>query len=286
MTQKLSGKVAVITGAGSEIGIGKEVAIAMAAEGAKIVVNDISIHKDGVRGADKVVDIIKKARGVAVSNYDSITTMDGSRNVIQSAISNFGHIDILVNTAGNFLFKPTVDTSEADWDSILNVHLKGTFGCTQAAIKEMIKAKTGGRIITITSIAAFPDSLGPGPAIAYSTAKAGVLGFTKALSLELERHKITVNSVSPQASTILFPIPGCVVNGVQTEGPEYIAPIILYLATDEAEKITGQIIYSRGGYLCVYAPPMQKPCGHHYLYKNGKWTLEELIEIMPRMIEY
>jgi NAD(P)-dependent dehydrogenase (short-subunit alcohol dehydrogenase family) len=286
MNQKLSGKVAVITGAGSEIGIGKEVALAMAAEGAKVVVNDISIHNDGIRGADKVVDTIKKAHGIAVSNYDSITSMDGSRNVIQSAIKNFGHVDILVNTAGNFLVKPTVDTTENDWDGIMNVHLKGTFGCTQAAIKEMIKSKTGGRIITITSVAGFPEGLGPGPAIAYSTAKAGVLGFTKALSLELEKYKITVNSVSPQASTTLFPIPGRVVNGVQTEGPEYVAPIILYLATDEAEKITGQIIYSRGGYLCVYAPPMQKPCGHRYIYKNGKWTLEELIEIMPKMIEY
>jgi NAD(P)-dependent dehydrogenase (short-subunit alcohol dehydrogenase family) len=286
MVQKLIGKVAVITGAGSKVGIGKEVALAMAAEGAEVVVNDIAKDIDGTMGADKVVEVIRKARGIAVANYDSITTIEGSRNVIQTAISNFGHIDILVNTAGNFLVKPTIDTTEMDWDGIMAVHLKGTFGCSQAAIKEMIKQNRDGRIINITSLAGFPESLGPGPTIAYSTAKAGILGFTKVLSLELEKYKITVNAVSPQASTVLFPIPGCVVNGVQTEGPEYVAPIILYLASDEASIVTGQIIYSRSGNLCVYAPPMQKPCSHHYLYKNGKWTLEELIEIMPKMIEH
>jgi NAD(P)-dependent dehydrogenase (short-subunit alcohol dehydrogenase family) len=278
MAQKLAGKVAVVTGAGAKVGIGKEVALAMAAEGAKVVVNDISVNKDGTRGADKVVALITKAKGRAVPNYDSITSMRGASNIIKTAIKNFGHIDILVNTAGNFLTKPITELTEADWNSIMDVHLKGSFACTQAAVKEMLKQKNGGRIINITSIAGFPPGLGPGPTLAYSTAKAGVLGFTKALSLELLQYGITVNAVSPQASTSLFPI--------DEAGPEYVAPIIVYLATDEAKNITGEIIYSCSGKLIVYAPPMQKPCSHHYLYKDGKWTLDELIKVMPKMVEH
>jgi 3-oxoacyl-[acyl-carrier protein] reductase len=278
MAKKLTGKVAVVTGSGAKVGIGKEVALALAAEGAKVVVNDISIDKDGTRGADKVVALITKAKGKAVANYDSVTTIRGASNIIKTAIHNFGRIDILVNTAGNFLMKSIIDTTEADWNSIMNVHLKGAFSCTQAAVKEMIKQKNGGRIINITSIAGFPPSLGPGPTIAYSTAKSGVLGFTKELSLELQQYGITVNAVSPQASTSLFPI--------DAAGPEYVAPIIVYLATDEAKNITGEIIYSYSGNLIVYAPPMQKPCAHHYLYKDGKWTLDELIKVMPQMVEH
>jgi NAD(P)-dependent dehydrogenase (short-subunit alcohol dehydrogenase family) len=147
----------------------------------------------------------------------------------------------------------------------------------------MIKQKSGGRIINITSMAAFPPGLGPGPTIAYSTAKAGILGFTKNLSLEMIEHGITVNAISPIAVTDLFPIEGRVVDGVQMFGPEFVAPIIVYLATDEAKEITGQIIYSGSGDLIVYAPPMQMPGAHQYIYKNGKWTIDELIDIMPRI---
>ena len=159
MPHKLSGKVAVVTGAGSGIGIGREVALMMASEGAKVVVNDVSIKEDGSRGADEVVAIITKAKGTAVPNYDSVATMDGAYNIIRTAISNFGRIDILVNTAANWLLKPTVETTEADWDSVIGVHLKGIFGCTQAAIKEMIKQGSGGRIINFTSNAAFTPNL-------------------------------------------------------------------------------------------------------------------------------
>lgn len=285
MSQKLSGKVAVVTGAGSRAGIGKEAAKAMAAEGAKVVVNDIAIDSDGNRAADRVVREINEANGTAVASYDSVSEMSGTRNIIKTAISNFGRIDILVNTAGIFVCKPTVDYTETEWDTMLSVHLKGHFGCTKYALKEMIRQKMGGRIINITSIAGFPPDLGPGPSIAYSTAKAGILGFTKSLSLEMKDHGITVNAVSPIAVTELFPIPGEVVDGVQMFGPEFVAPIIVYLATDEAKDITGQIIYSCSGDLIVYAPPMQVPGAHQYIHKRGKWSIDELIEIMPRMVE-
>jgi NAD(P)-dependent dehydrogenase (short-subunit alcohol dehydrogenase family) len=276
MAGKLAGKVAVVTGAGSQSGIGMAVASAMAAEGAMVVVNDIVKDPDGSWGADRVVNGIKSANGTAVANYDSVASMEGGQKIVRTAISNFGRIDILVNTAGNFKIVPTVEVTEKDWDDTLNVHLKGVFACTQEAVREMIKQKSGGRIINITSLAAYSPDLGPGPSIPYCTAKAGVLGFTRLLAVELKEHGITANSISPGAKSVLFPY--------EAPGPEYVAPMLVYLATDEAKDITGQIIRIIGGDVIVFAPPMGEPLGHHYLHKEGKWTVNELIEIMPRMV--
>jgi NAD(P)-dependent dehydrogenase (short-subunit alcohol dehydrogenase family) len=266
MVKKLEGKVAVVTGAGSGTGIGREAALAMAAEGAKVVVNDISIKADGSRGADEVVALI-----------------DGARNIIEAAIHNFGRIDILVNAAANWVCKPTIEHTEADWDGIMNVHLKGVFGCTQAAIKEMIKQKNGGRIINFMSNAAFTSTLGPGAAIAYCTAKAGVASFTNALSLELEKYRITVNAISPVALTNLFP-DDRVVNGIKVVGPEFVAPIIVYLATDEAKGITGQFIFCSAGYIRVWGLPFQEPEAE--VHKEGKWTVDELSVILPKIVQH
>jgi NAD(P)-dependent dehydrogenase (short-subunit alcohol dehydrogenase family) len=290
MAQKLAGKVAVVTGAGSEVGIGKEVALAMAAEGAKVVVNDIAKDADGSWGADRVVKEIQKANGTAVANYDSVASMEGSANIIKAATSNFGHIDILVNTAGNYKEGPTADYSEADWDAVIAVHLKGLFACTRAAVEEMIKQGSGGRIINFTSIAGFATALGPpfevtGPAIAYCTAKAGVLGFTKVMSQEAQKYGITVNVISPQAKTKLFPIADEPGSGVPSVGPEYVAPVVVYLAADEAKDVTGQIIFAGGGDVAVMTPPIQTPGPHQFVHKSGKWTVDELIDIIPRMVK-
>jgi NAD(P)-dependent dehydrogenase (short-subunit alcohol dehydrogenase family) len=284
MGQRLANKVAVVTGAGSKSGVGREVVLAMAAEGASVIVNDIVRNPDGSYAADDVVAQIRQAGGKAAADHNTVATLNGAQNIIKSAIDSFGRIDILVNTAGNFIVKPTVDYPESDWVAIMEVHLRGHFGCTQAALREMVKQKSGGRIINFTSTAAFPRWLGPGPAIAYCTAKAGVLGFTKALSLEVKEYGITVNAVAPEARTNLFQIPGRIVEGVQVFGPEYVAPIVVYLATDEAKDITGQVIYSGSGDLIIYAPPLTTPGAHQYLHKEGKWTVEELAEIMPRML--
>jgi NAD(P)-dependent dehydrogenase (short-subunit alcohol dehydrogenase family) len=284
MAQRLSNKVAVVTGAGSKSGVGKEVVLAMAAEGASVIANDIVRNPDGSYAVDDVVAQIRKNGGKAAASHDTVATLKGAQNIIKSAIDNFGRIDILVNTAGNFIIRPTVEYPESDWDAVMDVHLRGHFGCTQAALREMIKQKSGGRIINFTSQAAFPPGLGPGPAIAYCTAKAGVLGFTKALSLEVKEYGITVNAIAPEARTNLFQIPGRIVDGVQVFGPEYVAPIVVYLATDEARDITGQIIYSGSGDLIIFAPPLTTPGAHQCIHKDGKWTVEELIEIMPKML--
>jgi NAD(P)-dependent dehydrogenase (short-subunit alcohol dehydrogenase family) len=305
MAQKLKGKVAVVTGGGG--GIGGGIAKALAVEGVSVVVNDIP-RSDGVSAADKVVDEIKNAGGNAVASYDSVTTMEGGENIVKTAVSNFGRVDILVNCAGNF--KPMtniIEMTEDDWDSVVDVHLKGHFSCIKAAAAEMIKQESG-RIITFSSRAAFAGGGGPRPSsppppppppedgprksggppgldLAYTAAKAGIVGLTMALAGVLGAHGITVNAILPSANTNLFP-------GTTPRGgmgfpatvfldPEYLAPVVVYLCTDEAKDITGQLFYASGGDVCIYNRPLQPKS---FIRKNGKWTIDELGELIPPLL--
>jgi NAD(P)-dependent dehydrogenase (short-subunit alcohol dehydrogenase family) len=282
MTNRLKGKVAVITGSGA--GIGRAAALLMSAEGASIVVNDFGKDKtDDKYFADKVVAEIKATGGKAAANYDTVATMAGGVNIINSAIKNFGRIDILVNNAGNFVKVPTVDLTEAQWDSIINVHLKGLFACAQPALKEMLKQKSG-RIINMSSTAA-----GFGAENVYCCAKAGVLGFTTSLAQEMTGTGITVNAVLPSAITNLFPSKVVTIPGVPAKprkGPEQVAPIMAYLATDEAKDITGRFFKMGGGDFIIYPRPLRVPTGSPTpLYKKGEWwTVEDLIETVPGLL--
>lgn len=282
MTKRLSSKSAVVTGGGD--GIGRATVLTLAAEGAMVVVNDISKDADGKNMADKVVKEIEEAGGTAVANYNSVASITGGENIIKAAISNFGRIDILVNCAGNFKTVKTIEITEDDWDSIMDVHLKGHFSCVKAAIPEMIKQKSG-RIINISSRAA---AMGTG-SLAYNTAKAGILGFTSMLSAEQKEKGITVNAVLPSAETKLFPGPAPSIGDnmpiSSMRGPEYVAPLIAFLATDEARSITGRYIYISGEYICVYARPLILPGDAHILLRNtGKWTIEDLNEVLLPII--
>jgi len=280
MAQKLKGKSAVVTGSGSPVGVGRAVALALAAEGARVVVNDIGRDRDGSSGADRVVTEIKKAGGTAVANYDSVTTMQGGANIIKTAVDSFGRIDILVNCAGNVRQETLLEVNEEQWDSVINVHLKGHFSCCKAAAQEMSKQKSG-RIINFSSRAAF--SFGGG-GLAYTVAKAGILGLTSSLTGDLKKYGITVNAILPSAVTSLFPESRASFGGGQTQGPDFIAPIIVYLATDEAQNITGQFIYTSGGDICIYSRPMQLPGPHMFIRKTGKWTVGELSEVIPSLV--
>ncbi|HEY97183.1 MAG TPA: SDR family NAD(P)-dependent oxidoreductase [Dehalococcoidia bacterium] len=282
MVQELKGKSAVVTGGGD--GIGRATALALAEAGASVVVNDIGREKDDKSAADSVVEEIKEVGGTAVANYDSVASMQGGKNIIQTAVSNFGHIDILVNCAGNFKQITTMEITEDDWDSIMAVHLKGHFSCIKAALPEMIKQKNG-RIINISSRAATFGAASP----AYNTAKAGILGFTSMLSEEQRENGITVNVILPSARTKLFSGPAPSIGDnmpISSErGPEFVAPVIAFLATDQARNITGKYIYSSGGYICIYARPLQLPGEAHILLgKSGKWTIEELGQVLIPLI--
>lgn len=284
MGERLKGKAAVVTGGGGKRGIGRGICLALADDGASVVVNDISCDPDGTRAADRVVEEIRKVGGQAVANYDSVATMAGGMNIVKTATSNFGKIDILVNCAGNYVSMPAMETTEEVWDSIMAVHLKGHFACTKAAAVEMIKKKNG-RIINFSSRGAF---FGRAGSLAYATAKAGVMGFTGQLAKVLREENITVNCILPSADTELFPGAkkglGDHMPLPNPPDPDFIAPVVVYLCTDEARNITGQYIYAAGGDICIYSQPLLMTSLHRLIRKTGKWTLEELDEIIPSII--
>jgi NAD(P)-dependent dehydrogenase (short-subunit alcohol dehydrogenase family) len=282
MTQKLNGLSAVVTGSGG--GVGREVALALAAEGAKVVINDFGKDKQGVRLADKVVEEIKSAGGMAAANYDSVATMEGGKNIVKTAVDNFGKIDILVNCAGFTRNYFTTDLPEKDWDDLIAVHLKGHFACTQAAMKEMIKQKSG-RIINFSSRAGFLYVFNGLGSIAYTAAKAGIVGMTTLLSGELKQYGITVNCILPSAITPGFPEKRPRFGGGDLLGPEYVPPIIAYLCTPEAKNINGQFFYASAGDIIILSKPMQLDGPNKFIRKEGKWTVDELSRLIPPLLQ-
>jgi len=309
MAGKLDGKVAIVTGGGVG-GIGEAVSILMAKEGAKIVVNDYKLDI-----AEQTVAKVKQAGGTAVANGDSVTTMAGGQSVINAAIKSYGKIDILINLAGNYLVGSILDQTEADWDSQISVHLKGVFSCTQAAAKEMVKQKRG-RIINVSSPTPFAYKGMASRSIAYSAAKSGIIGFTITAARHLAEYGITVNGLIPGAVTKLFPGPpgpprpggqpgggpppggpAAAAGGslgaaaprgpsplVGMAGPEFVAPTIVYLCTDEAKDITGRFFHASGGRVGVYAHPFDLNATNSSVFKIGQWTIDEVGEIIPRML--
>ena len=281
MGQKLIGKVAVITGGGG--GIGRGVVLAMSAEGASVVVADAGVKPDGTKAADVVVAEVKKLGGQAVSSYDSVTTIISAEKIIDTAVKNFGRVDIVVNCAGNFLPAATVDTTQEQWDAIMAVHLGGHFAVSRAAARQMIKQKSGGSITNFSSLVAFPafDPRGT----SYSTAKAGVMGFTSALAFELKEQGIRVNCIFPQATTQLFAgtnprgRPG--IPATTSLDPGDIAPVIVFFATDEGKNVTGQFVYAAGGDFSVLDRPLKPKV---FVRKMGKWTVDELTSTFTGLV--
>lgn len=272
----LDGKVAIITGAGR--GIGRAHALAFAREGAKVVVNDVGGARDGV-GTDEspatlVVKEIEQLGGVAAANFDSVATAQGAQGIINTALSKFGRVDILVNNAGILRDKTLLKMDEEMWDIVLAVHLKGTFLCTKAAATVMRDQGTGGRIINTTSVAGLMGNFGQSN---YGSAKAGIYGFTRVASLELIKYGITVNAIAPIALTRLTEdLPMFQEKDIQEQlKPEYISPIVVYLASDLAANINGKVFGIQGGRIFQYF--MQVTDGvTKDVAKEGAWTPQEI----------
>lgn len=256
----LDGKVAIVTGSGR--GIGREEATALAKHGAKVVVNDAGVHYNGTgkssRPADEVVEEIKKMGGEAVANYDSVTDFQGAKKIIQTALDNFGQLDILVNNAGILRDRMIFNMSEEEWDAVISVHLKGTFNCTRHACEYWrAEAKAGrqrkGRIINTASDAGLLGN--PGQAN-YGAAKAAIAALTVIVAQEMARYGVTCNAVAPLARTRLTtdatPSLAPVFSQKPKEGefdplsPANIAPLVVYLASDDAQDITGQVFRVAG----------------------------------------
>jgi len=241
---KLKDKSIVITG--SSRGMGRLVAIDMAKAGASIVVNGTTPEV-----VDKVVEEIKTDGGSAVPSYESVATMAGGKAIVQTAVDHFGKIDVLINNAAITRDRSVAKMTEEEWDEVIAVDLKGVFTCTKAAIPYMIEQKYG-RIINVTSVAGIAGNVGQAN---YSAAKAGVIAFTKTCAKELGKHNITVNAIGPSHKTRIYDnVPEEVFKKIlaarslrRMSEPQEIPPAFIFLASDEASFITGQILGVDGG---------------------------------------
>ncbi len=297
MVKLLEGKCAVITGSGR--GIGRETALLFVKHGAKVVINDLGTSTEGNGSdnapADELVAEIKKAGGTAVANYDNVADFSAAENIINACIKNFGKIDILVNCAGIGDERGVEfwQISKESWDLVIGVNLTGTFNTMRHALGYMMEQKWG-RIINFSS----PSWIGCTGANAYAASKAGVSGLTMGLATTLSMkgfNNITCNAIVPIAETrrtwkdkdrweAMYKA-GQITRQIFEEscdppGPEHIPPIIVYLATEEAANITGQMIGTTRGRVALYSWPNEVKG----LYKEGLWTPEELMGLVPRTL--
>jgi len=258
MSSFCEGRVCIVTGAGR--GIGAEHAKMLAAHGAKVVVNDLGGTRDGTGSslgpAEEVVEAIRKAGGEAVANGDDVSDWDGASRMIQQAISTYGRLDVLVNNAGILRDRMLVNMSEAEWDAVIKVHLKGTFApARHAAAYWREESKAGrpvdARLINTTSVSGIYGNPGQ---TNYGAAKMGIAAFTIIAARELGRYGITVNAIAPGALTRLTEDLGM---GQRSEEdkeqmhPRWIAPICTWLASTESRNVTGRVFEASGRMLAV-----------------------------------
>ena len=253
MSKLCDGRVAIVTGAGR--GIGREHALMLAAHGAKVVVNDLGGERDGTGAstgpAADVVREIKAAGGQAVENGDDVSDWNGAQRMIQQAVDTFGRLDVLVNNAGILRDRMLVNMTEAEWDAVIRVHLKGTFGPAHfAAAFWRDQAKAGkpldARIINTTSVSGIYGNPGQ---TNYGAAKAGIAAFTIIAARELGRYGITVNAVAPGALTRMTEDIGMGRASEEEKAkmhPRWIAPIVTWLASAESAKVTGRVFEASG----------------------------------------
>ena len=284
---RLDDRVVVVTGAGR--GIGREIALMAAEEGAKVVVNDLGGNTDGTGTtniADEVVEEIKARGGEAVSNAESVADVSGGESLVQTAVDAFGGMDVLVNNAGILRDKTIFNMEESDWDAVLAVHLKGHYCCSRPFAKYIRENnRTGARIINFSSVSGLYGNFGQAN---YGAAKAGIAGFSRVLALELAKYGCTVNTISPGALTRMT-IPLRENRGEKVEeedlqagGPQHIAPIVIWLASEASAGITSEIFHTgRGGVAIMQQPRVIK----QFKKQTGLWTQEELDQVVPQLIE-
>ncbi|MBW2577620.1 MAG: SDR family NAD(P)-dependent oxidoreductase [Deltaproteobacteria bacterium] len=244
----LDGKVAIVTGSGG--GIGREHALALAKEGAAVVVNDLGGARDGTGAsqnmADQVVAEIKAAGGEAVANYDTVATVDGANNIVKTALSAFDKLDIVVNNAGILRDKSFAKMDEDMWDIVVEVHLRGTYCVTHAAYNQMKDRGEGGVIINTSSTSGLDGNFGQ---CNYGAAKAGIAGLTRCLAIEGKKYGIRTFILAPMALTRMtadLPILGDEKIKARMT-PAVISPLVTYLASDLSKDQTGKTFFVGGG---------------------------------------
>jgi len=290
MSNLCDGRIVIVTGAGR--GIGREEALEFARHGARVVVNDVGVARDGSGGdatpSQEVVDEIKALGGEAVANYDDVSDFDGAKRLVQTAIDSFGGLDVLVNNAGILRDRMLVNMTIDEWDAVIKVHLRGTFATSHhAANYWRDKSKAGeavdARLINTSSSSGIYGNVGQAN---YGAAKAGIASFSIIAAMELGRYGVTVNAVAPAALTRMTE------DLVRWQGnedekpawdprdPGNIAPLVVWLGSTQSRGVTGRVFNVKGGYVSVAEGWVAGPAED----KGARWEPEELGEVIPRLV--
>ena len=285
MGNMLAGKVVVVTGAGG--GIGRDFALAMAAAGARVVVNDIgaSVAGEGrdAGPAQKVVDEITAAGGSAVPNTDSVAEWESANRIVKTAIDSYGRIDCVVNNAGILRDRFFFNMSIEEWKAVIDVHLNGSFYMARAAAN-YFKSENAGSYINMTSTSGLIGNLGQAN---YAAAKLGIVGLSKSIAMDMAKYKVRSNCISPFAwSRMIGAIPTDTpeqkarVEKIKRMSTSKIAPLAVYLASDAAAGVTGQIFGVRGDEIFLFS--QSRPV--RSVHRDGGWTPESIADhAMPAM---
>jgi NAD(P)-dependent dehydrogenase (short-subunit alcohol dehydrogenase family) len=288
----LEGRVAIITGAGR--GIGREHALLFAAEGAKVVVNDLGGGLDGssqeATPAEEVVAEIRAMGAEAVANHDNVATWDGGERLIQCALENFGELHVLVNNAGILRDRVLVNLSESDWDAVVNVHLKGHFVPSRHAATYWREQAKAGKVVkaSIINTSSTSGLLGNVGQSNYGAAKAGIAAFSVIIAEELGRYGVRVNAIAPAARTRMTEsTPGLSDYVVKPSDaavfdvwdPANISPLVACLAMEDCAA-TGQVFFVQGGTVRKF----QNWTMTEKLEKDDRWSVSELAEQLPTLL--
>ena len=275
MAQFVQDKVVVITGAGS--GIGREFALSFAAQGAKVIVNDLARTASGALAADAVVEEIKAAGGQAASSSDSVAGWDSAHRIVQAAMDNFGRVDCVVNNAGILRDRFFFNMSEEEWKLVIDVHLNGSFFVARAAAPHF-KSQKSGSYVHMTSTSGLIGNNGQAN---YSAAKLGLVGLSKTIALDMARYNVRSNVIAPFAWTAMTasvptdtPEDAARMEKLKRMEPRLIAPLAVYLGSDAAAEVTGQIFGVRANEIYLYSQARVVRSVH----RSEGWTPESIAE--------